>query len=480
MLPLLVSFGISVSKFVVTYGYSELTISEESQLELEKGLYPFSKYYAFFINNEDFQDLNMIYSANYTLFSPTVIPKNGPTVLKFIISKLNVDNIDSLSIVYNGGDVSYNTFNFTKPKQYVLFLSSTEFNYRFEYKEGYLNSQTSPYEDFTESHKYYENGHKRYLLIEVKKYFGAQTTIVNVRMEKVYPEIETTGFYRLDSCILSNNDTFQFYEPDSILLTGPGKYEFLIGEEEKNIPYLTSEQIFPHQCNDILIKVRDNWIEWENMISTYNLKGIKSKSGKKIVRFEIYFLGFEEKQFDVIVNPRENEVFRGEYNNNVLRHPVVLITSWYPMNFSQLWNYTSLDCEPENYETKNKLDMKAKFIGVTKLCITIKYYNKISQFVFCNFSRSENFDYSNLVNKVFHLDNNKIFVDKWDGEVILYEYFEYSTDKDIYFNAEQYKIIIVKSKWGFQNAWFISLITMNSYLKMARLQKNSIYSGGMI
>lgn len=92
--------------------------------------------------------------------------------------------------------------------------------------------------------------------------------------------------------------------------------------------------------------------------------------------------------------------------------------------------------------------MKAKFIGVTKLCITIKYYNKISQFVFCNFSRSENFDYSNLVNKVFHLDNNKIFVDKWDGEVILYEYFEYSTDKDIYFNAEQYKIIIVKSKWG--------------------------------
>ncbi|EAX99196.1 hypothetical protein TVAG_092520 [Trichomonas vaginalis G3] len=264
MLGLLVSYTASVSKFVVTYGYSELTISEESQLELEKGLYPDSKYYAFFINNEDFQDLNMIYRANYTLFSPRIIPKSGPTVLKFVITKLNVDNIDSLSIVYNGGDVTYNTFNFTKEKQYVLFLSSTEFNYRFE-REGYLwEIQTSPYDDLVGPGTYYENGYKKYLLIGLTRTYTNKKRALYVRMEKVYPEVETTGYYKLDSCVLSNDDTFQFYEPNKIIVSGVGKFEFLIDEQGKEIAFNGGgNMVFPHQCNDILFYNGDKWSEWE-------------------------------------------------------------------------------------------------------------------------------------------------------------------------------------------------------------------------
>ncbi|EAX99200.1 hypothetical protein TVAG_092560 [Trichomonas vaginalis G3] len=449
MLALLVTCIFSISKFVVSYGYSELTITEQSQLVLSTDLYRDSKYYAFFINNEDFQDLNMTYGANYSLFSPTIIPKNGQTVLKFVITKLNADSIDSLSIIYNGGNSTYNSIQRTKPNQFVLFLSSTEFNYRFEV-EGYSkvgDFQSSPYDEMVSCRQKYENGYKKYLLMNI-----SGSTNIFFSAEKVDPSVETTGYYKMDSCALSYDDKHQFWYSNTIQIYSPGRYEFLIGEEEISFfidPF--NCWIFPYQSNGIRIKLWDSWYDFDSIQEASRTGGFKSNSGKNLVRFEIFDYGSgQTKLIDAIINPKENNYYRFyKYYSSNHDYCYALITSWYPMNFSIFWNYSNYNYVPRIYDFTQYTGKKSEFVGVTKLYI---YMDSMSyddfNFVIYNFTRNSNDNYSDFRSTLLHKNYdkkqyNKYYVNEVEPcEFIPYVIVDKREHTEIEFDADKYKIII--------------------------------------
>ena len=137
------------------------------------------------------------------------------------------------------------------------------------------------------------------------------------------------------------------------------------------------------------------------MLYVNSFDGLKSKSGKKLVRFETFYLEIGDEELDVVVNPKENQLFRGDFSTGSEHmFPIVLITSWYPINFSQFWNYSTLEYSVEHYRPSKSYDKKAQFISITKLCFKMRWPHRSGDIVFYNFSRSSNYDYSELESKV--------------------------------------------------------------------------------
>ncbi|EAX99198.1 hypothetical protein TVAG_092540 [Trichomonas vaginalis G3] len=196
----------------------------------------------------------------------------------------------------------------------------------------------------------------------------------------------------LNDCSLSYDASYVFSHADSINLCSGGKFEFLIDEVAKPI-YIDDynflrnahEILIPHQSKDIMIQKKDGtWTDFDKAIDI-NIAAIKSKSGEKVLRFEFHYTLFG--CIDVILNPKENGIYKGK-GLNPINETMVVVYSWYPINFSQFWNYS-------NYKTitiydsidRNRLQDDHYFIGVT--CVSLRISTLSSAelgFAFYNFS----------------------------------------------------------------------------------------------